>query len=231
MISNSVVNPAHRFAATIASGACCLAASTGVASAAIVTFENPPPLLGDTPYGWLNVRDSVDGFSFTSTGNMPNNDRYAWRYYTPCAYLSANPAFAIGANGTTAIYSGNYNRYGLDAAYWIGRTDGSLWSFNQAVFTGLKSVGNIHLVGFRNGIEIFRFAHSISNTQQTVVSMGLDPDAANWIDTLKITNEVPTPYWGSEFIMDDMQYTLPAPGVFAMIGIAACGIRRRRCRN
>jgi hypothetical protein len=60
-----------------------------------------------------------------------------------------------------------------------------------------------------------------------MVSNGSYPGPINWIDTLKITNTVAiTPL--RHFVMDDMYYTLPAPSVLAIIGLAVCGTSNRR---
>jgi hypothetical protein len=132
------------------------------------------------------------------------------------------------------MYSGYYdNSLSVpNATYNISRTDGSLWKFNQAVFTSVWAPGNIHLMGYRNGVQVLDIMQDISNTQQTMVSNSSYPGPINWIDTLKITNTVAiTPL--RHFIMDDMHYTLsvPAPSVLAMIGLAICGLGNRRRKD
>jgi hypothetical protein len=231
MIAFAIFDRFHKLPAVIVSGSCCVATAAGVATAGVVTFENLPPTSESIRRG-QNLSVPVDGFSFTSSGINPNISN-AWRYYSPNPWLETygTPAFAAGVRGTTALYSAYYDYISPNPQYWINRTDGSLWAFGQAYFTSVWTTGKIRLIGLRNGIEVFNFTQSISNTQQTMVSMSSDPGAINWIDTLKITNDMVDAAARGTFIMDDMQYTLPAPGVLALVGIAGHGIRRRRCRN
>jgi hypothetical protein len=192
------------------------------ASAGIVTFDNLPPVPTPDSAG-QRLMVPVDGFSFTTSGTYPN----AWFYYNPNNYTNNYmPAMNIGVRGTTAIFSGWYNT--AYPTYSVSRTDGSLWQFNKAFFTAMYGAGVIHLIGLRNGIEIFNFTQSISNTQQTMVSMSSYPGPVNWIDTLNITNDLPGEYGNRYFIMDDMYYTLPAPGAFALMGCGLIGFRTRR---
>ena len=84
-------------------------------------------------------------------------------------------------------------------------------------------------VALRRGLAVLNSTQSISDTQQTMVSLSSYPGPTNWIDTLKITNDLGDPYQGRRhFIMDDMFYTLPAPGAFALMGCGLIGIRSRR---
>ncbi len=236
MITFHISNHSHRVATMIASSVCCLAATTGVASAGILTFENLPATYNSSNSSGQQLTDPVDGFTFTSS-TLTWGSPYNWFYYnSQNVYLNTNssPAYAIGVRGTTAMYSAYYySNSNSNATYNISRTDGSLWKFNQAVFTSLWSMGSIHLVGFRNGVQVLDITQGISNTQQTTVSNSSYPGPDDRIDTLKITNTVVNNTSGRAFIMDDMSYTLsvPAPSVLAMIGIAACGSRRRRCRG
>ena len=226
MIASRMSYFARRSPAMVASGLFCVAAGTSTASAGIVTFENLNPSSVGSP-NTVQLSQSVDGFSFTATG-ISANTPYGWRYFSP---LSSWGSYYIGTRGTTAVYSAFNNSYSPNPAYLIRREAGGLWSFGDAVFTAAHAMGRIHLVGLRDGMEVFNFTQSISNTQETVVSLGSEPGAINWIDTLKITNDLASSSGSRAFIMDDMQYTLPAPGVLALVGIAGHGIRRRRCRN
>ena len=236
MISFHIINQTDRFAAMIASSVCCLAASTGVASAGILTFENLPSTSNSTHRGQaITDQDTIDGFQFvvTSTLDGPNS----WAYYNvPNPYLnSVNPAYTIGANGTTAMFSGYYeNTSTLSSDYIIKRADSSLWKFNQAVLTSVWAMGRVVLLGYRNGAQVSYLLQDISNTQQTMAGSSSYGGSSlnNWIDLLVIRNYTPLGV-ANDFIMDDMSYTLsvPAPSVLAMIGIAACGSRRRRCRG
>ena len=204
-------------------------AITTSASAGIVTFENLPSTYNSRNGAGEQLTNSVDGFTFTSGAyNWGSQDN--WYYYNiPNPYLSSG-AYAIGVNGTTALYSGYYNS-NTNSTYNISRADGSLWKFNQAVFTSVWAMGNIQLVGFRNGVMVFSLAQNISNTQQTIVSTSSYPGPDDRIDTLMIKNYIANPFYGKHFIMDNMYYTLPAPSVLTMIGIAACGTSNRRRKN
>jgi len=202
-------------------------AITASASAGIVTFDNinPPAPTDQTSNPGVQLTMDVDGFAFTST-NTYYGDRL-WYYYTFCpAVWSSGTALPIGIRGTTAVFSGYYQN--AAPTYNVSRSDGSLWAFNKAYFTALWSTGAIHLVGLRGGVEVFNFTQSISNTQQTMVSLSSYPGPINWIDTLKITNESNDLYGRRNFIMDDMFYTLPAPGALALMGCGLFGIRNRR---
>jgi hypothetical protein len=210
-------------------------AITTSASAGILTFDNLPSTYRSSTGNGEQLTNSVDGFTFTSTtivGVSQNN----WYYYNaknPHITNNGSNAYAIGVRGTTAMYSGYYDNFSLsvpNATYNISRTDGSLWKFNQAVFTSVWAPGNIHLMGYRNGVQVLDIMQDISNTQQTMVSNSSYPDPINWIDTLKITNTVAiTPL--RHFVMDDMYYTLPAPSVLAIIGLAVCGTSNRRRKD
>jgi hypothetical protein len=211
-------------------------AITTSASAGILTFDNLPSTYRSSTGNGEQLTNSVDGFTFTSTtivGVSQNN----WYYYNaknPHITNNGSNAYAIGVRGTTAMYSGYYdNSLSVpNATYNISRTDGSLWNFNQAVFTSVWAPGNIHLMGYRNGVQVLDITQGISNTQQTMVGTGSYPGPINWIDTLKITNTVAiTPL--RHFVMDDMYYTLsvPAPSVLAMIGLAVCGTSNRRRKD
>jgi len=224
------INRTCRVVSIAASSMCCLAASTCVASAGIITFENLPPTSDSTARG-QQIFAAVDGFAFTSSNETDSANN--WYYYNvPNAHLDNDSrAFGIGARGTTAIYGGNYssssNHY--NTTYNISRSDGSRWKFDQAVFTSVWAMGTIQLIGLRNGVEVFYYTQNISNVQQTMVNG--NGWTSNWIDTLKIRNFVGDVGSAKDFIMDDMYYTLPAPGVLAMIGIAGYGSCRRRCRR
>ena len=211
-------------------------AITTSASAGILTFDNLPSTYRSRSANGEQLTNSVDGFTFTSTtivGVSQNN----WYYYNaknPHITNNGSNAYAIGVRGTTAMYSGYYdNSLSVpNVTYNISRTDGSLWNFNQAVFTSVWAPGNIHLMGYRNGVQVLDITQGISNTQQTMVGTGSYPGPINWIDTLKITNTVAiTPL--RHFVMDDMHYTLsvPAPSVLAMIGLAICGLGNRRRKD
>lgn len=236
MISFHIINQTDRFAAMIASSVCCLAASTGVASAGILTFENLPSTSNSTHRGQaITDQDTIDGFQFVVTWTLDSPN--SWAYYNvPNPYLnSVNPAYTIGANGTTAMFSGYYENtsspYTRD--FIIARPDWSLWKFNQVVLTSVWAMGRVELLGYRNGQQVSYLTQNISNTQQTMVSASGSEFGANaWIDFLIIRNYVGAGV-ARDFIMDDMSYTLPvpAPSVLAMVGIAACGSRRRRCRG
>lgn len=195
------------------------------ASAGIVTFDNLPPIADQYSSG-QRLMVPVDGFSFTTSGTYYESP-FAWYYYNPNSFTGTNlPALNIGVRGTTAIYSGWYQT--AYPTYRVSRTDGSLWQFNKAFFTAMWGAGTIHLIGFRDGVEVFNFTQSISNTQQTMVSMSSYPGPVQWIDTLKIGNDLPGEYGNRHFIMDDMYYTLPAPGAFALMGCGLFGTRSRR---
>lgn len=199
------------------------------ASAGIVTFDNLPPIANPISEG-QRLTVPVDGFSFTTSGTVWYSPS-AWYYYNPNNFTAANvPALDIGVRGTTAIYSGWYNTSYTSSTptYSVSRTDGSLWQYNKAFFTSVWGVGTIHLIGLRDGVEVFNFTQSISNTQQTMVSMSSYPGPVAWIDTLKISNELAGLYGNRHFVMDDMYYTLPAPGAFALMGCGLIGIRSRR---
>ena len=208
-------------------------AITTSASAGILTFDNLPSTYRSSTGNGEQLTNSVDGFTFTSTtivGVSQNN----WYYYNaknPHITNNGSNAYAIGVRGTTAMYSAYYySNSNSNATYNISRTDGSLWNFNQAVFTSVWAPGNIHLMGYRNGVQVLDITQGISNTQQTMVGTGSYPGPINWIDTLKITNTVAiTPL--RHFVMDDMYYTLPAPSVLAMIGLAVCGTSNRRRKD
>ena len=209
-------------------------AITTSASAGILTFDNLPSTYRSSNGNGEQLTNSVDGFTFTSTtivGVSQNN----WYYYNaknPHITNNGSNAYAIGVRGTTAMYSGYYdNSLSVpNVTYNISRTDGSLWNFNQAVFTSVWAPGNIHLMGYRNGVQVLDITQGISNTQQTMVGTGSYPGPINWIDTLKITNTVAiTPL--RHFVMDDMYYTLPAPSVLAIIGLAVCGTSNRRRKD
>lgn len=209
-------------------------AITTSASAGILTFDNLPSTYRSRTGNGEQLTNSVDGFTFTSTtivGVSQNN----WYYYNaknPHITNNGSNAYAIGVRGTTAMYSGYYdNSLSVpNVTYNISRTDGSLWKFNQAVFTSVWAPGNIHLTGYRNGVQVLDIMQGISNTQQTMVSNSSYPGPDDRIDTLKITNTVAiTPL--RHFVMDDMYYALPAPSVLAMIGLAVCGTSNRRRKN
>ena len=205
---------------------------TASASAGIVTFDNLPVTLGSIGDG-ERLTVPVDGFSFTTSGTVYDSPS-AWFYYNPYPSMnqSVPPSKDIGIRGTTAIYSGWYNTsYSPNPTYRVSRTDGGLWQYNKAFFTALWGAGTIHLIGMRDGVEVFNFTQSISNTQQTMVSMSSYPGPVNWIDTLKIGNDLAVANGNRHFIMDDMYYTLPAPSVLAMIGIAVCGVNNRRRKD
>lgn len=207
---------------------------TASASAGIVTFDNLPVTIGSIGDG-QQLTVPVDGFSFTTSGTVWDSPS-AWFYYnaTNSPNPSVPPAKNIGVRGTTAIYSGWYNTtYSptSNPAYRVSRTDGSLWQFNKAFFTASWGDGIIHLIGLRDGVEVFNFTQSITNTQQTMVSMSSYPGPVQWIDTLKISNDLAVTNGNRHFIMDDMYYTLPAPSSFALIGIGLCGIRSRRRKD
>lgn len=199
------------------------------ASAGIVTFDNLPPVT-QYPLAGQSLNVPVDGFSFKTSGTYTDSP-YAWFYYNTSLVgnQSTPPTLDIGIRGTTAIYSGWYNTaYSPNPTYKVSRTDGSLWQFNKAVFTAAWGAGSIHLIGLRDGVEVFNFTQSISDTQQTMVSMSSYPGPVQWIDTLKIGNDLAGMNGNRHFIMDDMYYTLPAPGAFALIGCGLFGIRSRR---
>jgi hypothetical protein len=205
-------------------------AITTSASAGIVTFDNinPPAPTDQTSNPGVQLTMDVDGFAFTSTNTYYGD--HLWYYYTYCpAVWNSGTALSIGIRGTTAIFSGYYQN--AAPTYNVSRSDGSLWAFNKAYFTALWSTGAIHLVGLRGGVEVFNFTQSISNTQQTMVSLSSYPGPINRIDTLKITNESNDLYGRRNFIMDDMFYTLPAPGALAIIGLAVCGTSNRRRKD
>ena len=201
------------------------------ASAGIVTFDNLPSTYGSSTGSGQQLTNSVDGFTFTST-TIVGVSQNSWYYYNannPYFDVHRSHAYAIGVRGTTAMYSGYYDDWSStpNVTYNISRTDGGLWKFNQAVFTSVWAMGNIHLMGYRNGVQVLDIMQDISNTQQTMVSNSSYPGPDDRIDTLKITNTVAiTPR--RHFIMDDMYYTLPAPSVLAIIGLAVCGISNRR---
>ena len=230
MTSSSLTNRVHGATAIIALSICCAAASSGVVSAGVVTFEDLPRATDYSLQGIRVLVPSVDGFRFTSKNVAWGNPLYGWSYYNPNSRLDINPAYRIGAIGTTAIVTDRYDWHSPDAAYMVSRADGSLWSFEQAVFTGLSGPGTLRLVGSRGGIEVFNFTCSISNAQQTVVSMSSGPDSTSLIDTLTLTNYSPM-FISKNFIMDDLQYALPSPGVLAMMGSARFWARRRRSRG
>ena len=174
-------------------------AITTSASAGILTFDNLPSTYRSSTGNGEQLTNSVDGFTFTSTtivGVSQNN----WYYYNaknPHITNNGSNAYAIGVRGTTAMYSGYYdNSLSVpNATYNISRTDGSLWNFNQAVFTSVCAPGNIHLMGYRNGVQVLDITQGISNTQQTMVGTGSYPGPINWIDTLKITNICTNSCW------------------------------------
>jgi len=199
------------------------------ASAGIVTFDNLPVTIGSTSYG-ERLTVPVDGFSFTTSGTVYDSPS-AWFYYNPYPSMnqSVPPSKDIGIRGTTAIYSGWYNTsYSPNPTYRVSRTDGGLWQFNKAFFTAVWGAGTIHLIGLRNGVEVFNFTQSISDTQQTMVSMSSYPGPVAWIDTLKIGNDLAVANGNRHFIMDDMYYTLPSPGALALMACGLFGIRNRR---
>lgn len=199
------------------------------ASAGIVTFDNLPVTLGSIGDG-ERLTVPVDGFSFTTSGTVYDSPS-AWFYYNPYPSMnqSVPPSKDIGIRGTTAIYSGWYNTsYSPNPTYRVSRTDGGLWQFNKAFFTAVWGAGTIHLIGLRNGVEVFNFTQSISDTQQTMVSMSSYPGPVAWIDTLKIGNDLAGLYGNRHFIMDDMYYTLPSPGALALMACGLFGIRNRR---
>jgi len=202
---------------------------TASASAGIVTFDNinPPAPTDQTISPGVQLTMDVDGFTFSSTNTYYGNRQ--WYYYTYCPAVANSDAFGynVGIRGTTAVFSGYYQT--AAPSYNVSRSDGSLWAFNKACFTAAWGPGLIHLVGLRGGFEVFNFTQSISDTQQTWASPFIYPGTINWIDTLKITNDLGDPYQGRRhFIMDDMFYTLPAPGAFALMGCGLIGIRSRR---
>ena len=199
------------------------------ASAGIVTFDNLPVTLGSIGAG-ERLTVPVDGFSFTTSGTVYDSPS-AWFYYNPYPSMnqSVPPSKDIGIRGTTAIYSGWYNTsYSPNPIYRVSRTDGGLWQFNKAFFTAVWGAGTIHLIGMRNGVEVFNFTQSISDTQQTTVSMSSYPGPVAWIDTLKIGNDLAVANGNRHFIMDDMYYTLPSPGALALMACGLFGIRNRR---
>ena len=199
------------------------------ASAGIVTFDNLPVTLGSIGDG-ERLTVPVDGFSFTTSGTVYDSPS-AWFYYNPYPSMnqSVPPSKDIGIRGTTAIYSGWYNTsYSPNPIYRVNRTDGGLWQFNKAFFTAVWGAGTIHLIGMRNGVEVFNFTQSISDTQQTMVSMSSYPGPVAWIDTLKIGNDLAVANGNRHFIMDDMYYTLPSPGALALMACGLFGIRNRR---
>ena len=209
-------------------------AITTSASAGIVTFDNLPSTNNSTQSYGERLRVPLDGFTFTSSA-MNFGSYYNWFYYnSQNSYLAnSSPAYAIGVNGTNAIFSGYYH-YNPDSTYNISRTDGGLWKFDQAVFTSFWAMGNIRLMGYRNGVQVLDITQGISNTQQTVVSNSSYPGPDDRIDTLKITNTLVNNSVHRQFIMDDMHYTLfpvPAPSVLAMIGLAICGLGNRRRKD
>ena len=237
MITFHISNHSHRVATLIASSVCCLAATTGVASAGILTFENLPATYNSSNSSGQQLTDPVDGFTFTSS-TLTWGSPYNWFYYnSQNVYLNTNssPAYAIGVRGTTAMYSAYYySNSNSNATYNISRTDGSLWKFNQAVLTSVWAMGRVVLLGYRNGAQVSYLLQDISNTQQTMAGSSSYGGSSlnNWIDLLVIRNYTSLGV-ANDFIMDDMSYTLPvpAPSVLAMVGIAACGSRRRRCRG
>jgi hypothetical protein len=199
------------------------------ASAGIVTFDNLPVTLGSIGDG-ERLTVPVDGFSFKTSGTVYDSPS-AWFYYNPYPSMnqSVPPSKDIGIRGTTAIYSGWYNTsYSPNPIYRVSRTDGGLWQFNKAFFTALWGAGTIHLIGMRDGVEVFNFTQSIINTQQTMVSMSSYPGPVAWIDTLKISNDLAVANGNRHFIMDDMYYTLPSPGALALMACGLFGIRNRR---
>jgi hypothetical protein len=210
-------------------------AITTSASAAIVTFDNLPATNKSSTGGGQLLTNPVDGFTFTSSA-MNFGSYSNWAYYnSQNSYMNnSSPAYAIGVNGSTAMFSGYYH-YNPNSTYNISRTDGGLWKFDQAVFTSVLVVGNIRLMGYRNGVQVLDITQGISNTQQTMVSNSSYPGPDDQIDTLKITNTPVTGngYYDRHFIMDDMHYTLsvPAPSVLAMIGLAICGLGNRRRKD
>jgi len=199
------------------------------ASAGIVTFDNLPVTIDSTSDG-QSLTVPVDGFSFKTSGTVWDSP-FAWFYYnaTNSPNPSVPPAKNIGVRGTTAIYSGWYNTsYSANPTYSVSRTDGGLWQYNKAVFTSVWGAGTIHLIGLRDGVEVFNFTQSISDTQQTMVSMSSYPGPVAWINTLKISNDLAGLYGNRHFIMDDMYYTLPSPGALALMACGLFGIRNRR---
>jgi hypothetical protein len=208
-------------------------AITTSASAAIVTFDNLPATNKSSTGTGQQLTDPVDGFTFitsTPSAGFQNN----WFYYNSqnAYFVNSSSAYAIGVNGTTAMFSGWYGNNN-NSTYNISRTDGGLWKFDQAVFTSAFAMGNIRLMGYRNGVQVLDITQGISNTQQTMVSNSSYPGPDDRIDTLKITNTVVNNSHGRHFIMDDMHYTLsvPAPSVLAMIGLAICGLGNRRRKD
>ena len=207
-------------------------AITTSASAGIVTFDNLPSTYGSSTGNGQQLTNPIDGFTFTSS-TLIFGSQNNWYYYNaknPYFTNNSSPAYPIGVRGTTAMYSGWYSNNN-NSTYDISRTDGGLWKFNQAVFTSAWAMGEIRLVGYRNGVQVLDITQGISNTQQTMVGTGSYPGPINWIDTLRITNTPVINTIPRHFIMDDMYYTLPAPSVLAMIGLAVCGTSNRRRKD
>lgn len=207
--------------------------SSVTASAGVVTFENLPTTANSNQVGGQELVVPVDGFSFTSPTTPPDFGTYRWIYLKlPNPELQSPPyeAYGVGVRGTTALCSAHYYSY-TTRTYNIARSDGGLWRFNSAYFTAAWEISVIRLVGMRNGVTVFDFTQAISNTQQTLVSLPSMPEAATWIDTLKISNSPSSPGIGRHFIMDDMSYEIPAPGALSCMAGCLTGLRNRRRRR
>lgn len=206
--------------------ACYLMAST-MAWAGVVTFEGiDPPAPTNAMSAQLTF--AVNGFTFTNSRPTPAGTQ-SWFYYTPNEWNNFD-GYRIGVRGTTAVYGGWYDAASApsDITYDISRADGGFWEFNGAWITAVAGTGSIRMVGVLGGYDIYDFSKSISNTESRFIKKTDYPGQSVWINTLRITCDISSGSGVRNFVMDDLLYTLPAPGASAFLVLGMLGIRGRR---
>ena len=214
-------------ASRILVASCCLPMlATSLATAEIIDFEDVATPLTELGFGYGPVANGYRGFSWgtnwVGSSSLPAGSASVYHNIgsTASGYLTAI------ASGTRAMYLPSDNSTSSNELT-ISRSE--TWNFGSMDFAAAWNTNlSVEITGLLAGNVLYTYSTTIATPGQ-MTSLALN---FNGIDTLFIRSSGGTTAYsggaGAHLIIDNLAYSIPAPGALALLGVAGVIRRRRR---
>jgi hypothetical protein len=217
-----------RITSRILVASCCLPVlATSLATAEIIDFEDvATPSSGGNLADYGVVSNGYRGFNWSTNwvGSTSEPAGSAFVYHnigsTASGYLTAI------ASGTRAMYLPGAIASPVNE---LTITRGETWNFGSMDFAAAWNTNlSVEITGLLAGNVLYTYSTTIATPGQ-MASLSLN---FNGIDTLFIRSSGGTTAYaggaGSNLIIDNLAFSVPAPGAVALAGLAGLMGRRRR---
>ena len=209
--------------------AACVAGIGAPAHADIIDFEDSPtPFSDDYDFRWGAVAEGYRGFSWSTNWN----GSFELPIFSAAVYQNT-PTLSLDSGFQTAIPQGTkalFTPADFDQGYcFLQMSRGELWNIESLrVAAAWRNGVTVELLGLRGGQTVF---NSFATLGVNGVMSQLSVNAAG-IDTLLVIGYGGVPAYpvsdNSLLIIDNISYSIPAPGAVAVFAIFLGVARRRR---